>query len=137
MAILRISTVFAQLADELPPEEKVKLTKVFLLLTDNPRHPSLDLKKLEGARRVGVFECRLDSSWRIILQRIGETTYDLIYVGPHDEALSFGTHLRERCDRYGEDPAVLQVRSYLLGDDTALEFRAAGVTLPGDAPGEP
>ena len=123
MAILRMSTVFAQLADQLPQEEKLKLTKVFMLLTDNPRHPSLQLKKIEGAHRINVYECRLDHSWRIILQQISELTFDLIYVGTHDEAISYGSHLREDHPRYASDQSVLsQVNAYLAGDDQAIEF---------------
>ena len=127
MAILRISSVFAQSANQLPQEEKIKLTKIFMLLTDNPRHPSLQLKKIEGAHRFNIYECRLDRSWRIILQQISEMTYDLIYVGAHDEAINYGARLRETHDRYGADRSILTaVNSYLAGKDGAIDF----VTLP-------
>jgi mRNA-degrading endonuclease YafQ of YafQ-DinJ toxin-antitoxin module len=130
MAILRISTVFAQLANQLPQEEKLKLTKVFMLLTDNPHHPSLQLKKIQGAHRINVYECRLDQTWRIILQQISEMTFDLIYVGTHDEAIYYGAHLRENHDRYGPNrPFLSMVNSYLAGDDHALEFVSLS---PGD-----
>ena len=123
MAILRMSTVFAQSANQLPPDEKLKLTRIFMLLTDNPRHPSLQLKKIAGAHRVNIYECRLDQSWRIILQQTSEMTFDLIYVGAHDEAVRFGSNLREAHARYGSNPLILnRVNSYLAGDDQAIDF---------------
>jgi hypothetical protein len=125
MAILRMSTVFAQCANELPSEEKVKLARVFMLLTDNPGHPILQLQKLPCARRSNVYECRLDRSWKIILQRTGEITYDLIYVGTAEDAVHFGETLREESAGYGgESSALGRVHCYLSGDDTALEFTA-------------
>jgi len=123
MAILRMSTVFAQSANRLPKEAKVKLTKVFMLLTDNPRHPSLQLKKIEGASRTNIYECRLDQFWRIVLQEIGEMTFDLVYVGAHDEAISYGSRLREAPAHYNSyTPNLERVNSYLAGNDQALEF---------------
>ena len=123
MAILRMSTVFAQCANELPPEEKVKLARIFMLLTDNPGHPILQLQRVTGARRSNVYECRLDRSWKIILERTGEITYDLIYVGSAEEAVHFGETLREESAGYGAEGSMIgRVRSYLLGSDAALEF---------------
>jgi hypothetical protein len=125
MAILRMSTVFAQSANELPMEEKVKLPRIFMLLTDNPGHPSLQLQKIECARCSNVYECRLDKSWRIILERTGEMTFDLIYVGTSDEAARFSESLREDESGYGSDAAaVAQMQSYLAGCDDALHFVA-------------
>lgn len=123
MAILRMSNIFAESANRLPKEEKAKLPKVFALLTNNPRHPSLQVKKIQGALRQNVYECRLDQSWRIILQEIGEMTFDLVYVGAHDEALSYGARLRESKAYYSSEfPIEERLESYLNGDDKALEF---------------
>ncbi len=134
MAILRMSNVFAEAANRLPKEAKAKLPKVFVLLTNDPRHPSLQVKKIEGARRSNIYECRLDQSWRIILQQFGEMTFDLVYVGPHDEAISYGARLREAGPEYsssetlGQGESILEsVRAYLEGDDHILEF--SSVTL--------
>ena len=130
MAILRMSNIFAESANRLPKEEKAKLPKAFALLTDNPRHPSLQVKKIQGALRPNVYECRLDQSWRIILQEMGEMTFDLIYVGAHDEAISYGARLRESQPHYNsETPIVERLESYLHGDDKALEF--TDITLTG------
>lgn len=123
MAILRMSSVFARSANQLPKEAKVKLTKAFMLLTENPRHPSLQLKKIEGATRKNVYECRLDQFWRMILQETGEMTFDLVYVGRHDEAIIYGAQIREAPNLCGEYAPILErVKSYLAGDDQALEF---------------
>lgn len=123
MVILRMSNIFAESANRLPKEAKAKLPKVFMLLTNNPRHPSLQVKKIEGAVRTNVYECRLDQSWRIILQELGEMTFDLVYVGAHDEAISYGARLREASVYYGSDVSSLErLNSYLAGDEQALEF---------------
>ena len=123
MAILRMSNIFAESANRLPKEAKAKLPKVFMLLTNNPRHPSLQVKKIEGAVRTNVYECRLDQSWRIVLQELGEMTFDLVYVGAHDEAISYGARLREASVHYGSDVPILErLNSYLAGDEQALEF---------------
>jgi mRNA-degrading endonuclease RelE of RelBE toxin-antitoxin system len=123
MAVLRISSIFAEAATRLPKEAKAKLPKAFMLLINNPRHPSLQVKKIEGATRHNVYECRLDQSWRIILQETGETTFDLVYVGAHDEAINYGARLRESGTYYGTNrPITERLKMYLAGDDTALEF---------------
>jgi len=123
MAILRMSSIFAESANRLPKEAKTKLLKVFVLLTDNPRHPSLQLKKIQGTSRKDVYECRIDQFWRIVLKEVGEMTFDLIYAGAHDEALSYGTQLREARVEYGLSESIEnRLKSYLVGNDEALEF---------------
>ena len=125
MAILKMSGIFAESAHRLPKETRAKLPKVFMLLTSNPRHPSLQLKKIKGAIRPNVYECRLDRSWRLILQGMGEMTFDLVYAGAHDEAINYGARLRERDSHYGSSVSIVErLESYLAGDDQALEFVA-------------
>jgi len=129
MTILRMSNIFAKSADRLPKEARAKLPKAFKLLTSNPRHPSLQLKKIKGAVRPNVYECRLDQSWRLILQEMGDMNFDLIYVEAHDEAISYGARLREHGPRYDSSVSIVErLESYLAGDDQALEF----VTLTPD-----
>ncbi|HKZ86439.1 MAG TPA: hypothetical protein VJ793_22650 [Anaerolineae bacterium] len=123
MTVLTMSSIFAESADRLPKEAKVKLPKAYRLLTDNPRHPSLQLKKIEGAARKNIYECRLDQFWRIILQEVSEMTFDLIYVGAHDEAINYGARLREPVAHYGMSGAIEErLESYLAGNDEAIEF---------------
>jgi hypothetical protein len=101
-----------------------------MLLTDNPRHPSLQLKKIKGTVRPNVYECRLDRSWRVILEEVGDMTFDLLYVGAHDEAIGYGVRLREQSASYGPSAPIFErLESYLAGDDQALEF--VTVTLSG------
>lgn len=90
MAILQMSESFAEAAHDLPQDARVKLSKIFMLLTKDPRHPSLQVKKIKGAKRNDIYECRLDQSWRIILRDLGEKNYALVHVGAHDDALKLG-----------------------------------------------
>lgn len=48
---------------------------------DNPKHPSLRLKKMEG--RQSIWEARITDSYRLTLQ-IENDTYLLRRVGTHD-----------------------------------------------------
>jgi len=122
MVTLQMSNIFAESANRLPKQTKAKLPKVFALLTTNPRHPSLHLKKIKGAVRSNIYECRLDQSWRLILREIGGI-YDLVYVGAHDEAINYGVRLRERGVPYDSHvPIMERLESFIAGDDKALEF---------------
>lgn len=90
MITLRISDTFAKFANQLPKEAKIKLLKIFMLLTQNPHYPSLQLKKVKGSSMDNIYECRVDDFWRLILQMNKESNLDLIYVGPHDDAIYYG-----------------------------------------------
>jgi hypothetical protein len=125
MITLRMSSIFAESANRLPKTARAKLPKVFTLLTNNPRHPSLQLKKIKGSTRPNIYECRLDRSWRLILQERGNMTFDLVYVGAHDDAIGYGARLRESGSHYGSTtPIPERLESYLAGDNEALEFVA-------------
>ena len=125
MTTLTMSNIFAESADRLPKAAKAKLPKIFKLLTNNPRHPSLQLKKIKGSSRPNIYECRLDRSWRLILQDRGNMTFDLVYVGAHDDAIGYGARLRESGSHYGSSVSALErLESYLAGDNEALEFVA-------------
>lgn len=125
MTILRMSSIFTESANRLPKAARAKLPKVFMLLTSNPRHPSLQLKKIKGAVRPNVYECRIDRSWRLILKEMGGMTFDLVFVGAHDEAINYGARLREGSFHYGSSVSILErLESYLAGDDQALGFVA-------------
>ena len=118
-----MSSIFVEAATRLPKEARAKLPKAFMLLANNPRHPSLQVKKIEGSVRSNVYECRLDQSWRIILQEMGEMTFDLVYVGAHDEAIGYGARLHESGAPYGSDKLITErLKMYLAGDDEVLKF---------------
>ena len=92
MATLRMSKDFAKAADELPKNIRAKLTKVFFLLTSDPKHPSLQVKKIQGSKRNDVYECRVDQSWRMVMRDLGDMQYDLVAIGEHDKTIAWGAN---------------------------------------------
>lgn len=68
----------------LPETLQKKADKALRLLADNPRHPSLRLKKIEGTP--GIWEARVDRGCRMTLQ-VEADAYILRNIGKHDETL--------------------------------------------------
>jgi len=68
----------------LPEALQKKADKALRLLAENPRHPSLRLKKIEGAP--GIWEARVDRGCRMTLQ-VEADAYILRNIGKHDETL--------------------------------------------------
>jgi len=68
----------------LPDTLQKKANKAIRLLLENPRHPSLHLKKIQGTP--GIWEVRVDKSCRMTLE-IQADVYILRNVGKHDETL--------------------------------------------------
>jgi len=121
MPDIMMTPEFADAAASLPKNTRAKLAKTFKLLTSNPRHPSLQLKKIEGAVRKDVYECRLDQFWRIILKLADEMSLHLIYVGSHDDAIKHGVLIREEAAPYVEAIAIEdRLVAYLDGDDSVF-----------------
>lgn len=52
--------------EELPEEGKRKAEATLTLLIENPRHPSLQVKKIQGTQ--GIWEVRMDLKRRITFQ---------------------------------------------------------------------
>ena len=69
----------------LPEELRRKVGKTLRLLADNPKHPSLRLKKMQGAP--GIWEARVDKGCRMTLE-IRSDCVLLRNVGKHNETLS-------------------------------------------------
>jgi mRNA interferase RelE/StbE len=69
----------------LPPELQKKVLKALRLLAENPRHPSLQTKPIQGAR--GLYEARIDQSYRMTYQRLPNDVLLLRAAGKHDETL--------------------------------------------------
>ena len=68
----------------LPEHIKERAEKQFALLLQNPRHPSLRVKKMKGRwGEQGVFEARVTGGYRFTFQVEGEV-YLLRRIGPHD-----------------------------------------------------
>lgn len=65
----------------LPEEIKKKVRKAFILFKENPRHPSLQVKKIKGTQ--GVFEGRIDRRYRFTFHYEGDAVV-FRNVGPHD-----------------------------------------------------
>lgn len=68
----------------LPAALQKKTVKALRLLAENPAHPSLRLKKLQGVS--GIWEARVDRACRMTLE-IHPDHYLLRNVGKHDETL--------------------------------------------------
>jgi mRNA interferase RelE/StbE len=66
---------------KLPQEVQKAVDKQLLLLMENPKHPSLNLKKMQDPR--DIWECRVSYSYRFTFQ-IENDTYLLRKVGTHD-----------------------------------------------------
>jgi len=67
--------------NQLPDEVKAKVAKVFDLFRQNPRHPSLRVKKMRGLEN--IYEGRIDQDYRFTFHYEG----DLVVfrkIGKHD-----------------------------------------------------
>ncbi len=69
---------------KLPAPIQRKVDKQLRLLSENPRHPSIQLKKIRGT--ADLWEARVDRQYRLSLEMKGDTVY-LRVVGNHDEVL--------------------------------------------------
>jgi mRNA-degrading endonuclease YafQ of YafQ-DinJ toxin-antitoxin module len=64
-------------------QEKIK--KQIALLADDPRHPSLQTKQIQGAP--GIYEARIDLDYCLTYERDEDDTLTLRVVDRHDKAL--------------------------------------------------
>ena len=72
---------FARLPTAVQEKVKQKITQ----LAENPRHPSLQTKPIQGAP--GIYEAGVDRDYRMTYEREADDTLLLRVVGKHDEAL--------------------------------------------------
>ena len=63
-------------------QEKKQLQSKLRLLSENPMHPSLRTKRIQGTKN--LFECSVNMDIRIIWYYEGETLIILVDVGHHD-----------------------------------------------------
>ncbi|MDO8588936.1 MAG: hypothetical protein Q7T82_18065 [Armatimonadota bacterium] len=75
---------FEQAYRGLPEPLRRKTDKALLLLAENPRHPSLRLKKIQGAP--GIWEAGVDRGCRLTLE-IRSDAFLLRNVGKYDPTL--------------------------------------------------
>jgi len=85
MPKIKTSPRFKKSFTKLPPEIQVKVIKALSLLAENPRHLSLRAKPVHGI--VGVFEARVDVSYRMTYEPLPGDALFLRSVGKHDETL--------------------------------------------------
>lgn len=85
MPKVEASPRFKKAYKKLPPQLQVKVLKALALLGENPRHPSLRTKPVQGVR--GVYEARVDRSYRMTYQRLPDDVLLLRAVGKHEETL--------------------------------------------------
>ena len=85
MPKIKASPRFKKAYKKLSPALRAKVIKALALLKENPRHPSLRTKRVQGVR--GICEARVDQSCRMTYQRISDDTFLMRVVGKHDETL--------------------------------------------------
>ena len=83
MAVI-LTEQFEQAYEKLSRAEKRSARKALALLADNPRHPSLRVKKMEG--RKNIWEARSSKRLRVTFEMGGETII-MRNVGEHDKVL--------------------------------------------------
>jgi addiction module RelE/StbE family toxin len=85
MPKIRFTRRFLRSFARLPAAVQEKIKKQIDLLPENPRHPSLQTKPIQGA--AGIYEARVDSDYRMTYERDVDDTLVLRVVGKHDDAL--------------------------------------------------
>jgi len=85
MPKIKFTRRFLKSFARLPVAVQEKIKKQITLLAENPRHPSLQTKPIQGVP--GIYEARVDSDYRMTYQRDTDDTLVLRVVGKHAEAL--------------------------------------------------
>lgn len=85
MPRIRFTKRFLKSFARLPASIQEKVKKQIALLANDPRHPSLQTKPIQGA--VGIYEARVDIDYRLTYDRDEEDTLVLRVVARHDRAL--------------------------------------------------
>jgi mRNA interferase RelE/StbE len=75
---------FEQAYEKLTKAEKRSVRKALTLLGDNPKYPSLRVKKMEGKQN--IWEARPSKRLRMTFEIAGETIF-MRNVGEHDKVL--------------------------------------------------
>ncbi|MBM4462670.1 MAG: hypothetical protein FJ012_04940 [Chloroflexi bacterium] len=75
---------FEQAYEKLTSAETRSVRKALALLGDNPRYPSLRVKKMEGTKN--IWEARLSKRLRMTSEMVRQTVF-MRNVGEHDKVL--------------------------------------------------
>jgi hypothetical protein len=78
--ISRASGRFWVAFERLPPEIQAKARDAHRLWCENPRHPSLQFKKV--SERLDIYSAHVDLNWRALCV---EDDGAFIWIGPHSE----------------------------------------------------
>ncbi|MBI3333845.1 MAG: hypothetical protein HYZ93_07135 [Candidatus Omnitrophica bacterium] len=78
---LLLTEPFRRRYNRLPAEVQDQVDRKLTLLLSNSRHPSLQVKKMQGVS--GIWELRITHGYRLTFQIQGDL-YLLRNVGPHD-----------------------------------------------------
>jgi mRNA-degrading endonuclease RelE of RelBE toxin-antitoxin system len=85
MPKITLSLHFIKAYTRLPVDIRSKVDKALRLLAENPRHPSLRIKPIQGA--AGIYEVRVDQSYRMTYERLSGDVLQMRVVANHDDAL--------------------------------------------------
>jgi mRNA interferase RelE/StbE len=85
MPEIELTESFRAAFTRLDPEIQKKVTKALRVLGDDFRHPSLRSKPVEGAP--GIFEARVDRTYRMTYERLPGDVLRMRVVSRHDETL--------------------------------------------------
>jgi mRNA interferase RelE/StbE len=84
MPKIKFTRRFLKSFARLPVAIQEKVKKQLAILANDPRHPSLQTKPIQGA--TGIFEARVDIDYRLTYERDSEDTLVLRVVAKHDKA---------------------------------------------------
>ena len=85
MPKIQLTDRFVAFYRSLPPSIRKKIDHQIHLLAENPRHPSLQTKPIQGTN--GIYEARDDLAYRLTYERLPDDILLLRVVATHDEAL--------------------------------------------------
>jgi len=84
MPKIKFTRRFLKYFARLPKPAQEKIKKLTVLLAENPRHPSLQAKPIQGA--MGIYEARIDIEQRLTYERDVDNPLVLRVVGKQDDA---------------------------------------------------
>lgn len=85
MQKIRSSPSFKKFYRKLPEVIRAKVKKVLTILAENPQHPSLQAKRIQGF--AGIYEARWDQNYRLTYEQLSGDKILLRAVGRHAETL--------------------------------------------------
>lgn len=80
--ISKARPAFWRAYDRLAPSVKIRAREIYRLFNENPDHPSLCFKKLQGHEN--VWSVRINAQYRAVGIRFGQTI-EWVWIGTHNE----------------------------------------------------